>query len=216
MSNKEKNILIADDHSVVRMGLSMVLKKIRPLASIKEVDDYQKVFNCISSSSFDLIILDINMPNGSFQDTLELIKIKHPATKVLVFSSQDESIYAIRYLKMGADGFLHKLSTEKEMTLALENMLNKGQYLSDPIKNKLIFQQLNKEESHENPLEVLSDREIAVAKLLMKGLPLKEISQDLNLHTSTVSTYKTRIFKKLDIQSVPELIRVFSLFEAEE
>lgn len=209
-----ENILIADDHGIVRLGLSLMIKKLRPQASIDEVDNYQKVLETIKKNAYDLIILDINMPNGSFQETLEIIKIKCPKTKVMVFSSQDENLYAIRYLKMGADGFLHKLAPEEDIKKALEKMLYKGSYVSEEVKDAMVFNTLNRNIPLDNPLEILSDREIEIAEQLMKGTPLKDISNELNLHSSTVSTYKTRIFKKLDIQSVPELIDVFKLYES--
>lgn len=209
-----ENILIADDHGIVRLGLSLMIKKLRPQASIDEVDNYQKVLEAIKKNAYDLIILDINMPNGSFQETLEIIKIKYPKTKVMVFSSQDENLYAIRYLKMGVDGFLHKLAPEEDIKKALEKMLYKGSYVSEEVKDVMVFNTLNRNIPLDNPLEILSDREIEIAEQLMKGIPLKDISNELNLHSSTVSTYKTRIFKKLDIQSVPELIDVFKLYES--
>jgi|SRR5690606_21285260 len=209
-----ETILIADDHGIVRLGLSSMIKKLRPQAVVNEVDDYQKVLSAIKKDSYDLIILDINMPNGSFQETLEVIKIRCPKTKVMVFSSQDEHLYAIRYLKMGADGFLHKLSPEENIKNALEKMLNKGSYVSEEVKDAMIFNTLNKNVPGENTLETLSDREIEIAELLTRGMPLKDISSELNLHVSTVSTYKVRIFKKLDIQSVPELIDVFKFYDS--
>lgn len=209
-----ENILIADDHGIVRLGMSLMIKKLRPQASIVEVDDYQKVLESIKRNAYDLIILDINMPNGSFQETLEIIRIKCPKTKVMVFSSQDENLYAIRYLKMGADGFLHKLAPEEDIKKALEKMLNKGSYVSEEVKDAMVYNTLNKNVPVDSPLEILSDREIEIAAQLIKGITLKDISNELSLHPSTVSTYKTRIFKKLDIQSVPELIDVFKLYES--
>ena len=206
-------ILIADDHGIVRLGLSLMIKKLRPQTSVEEVDNYQKVLEAIKRNSYDLIILDINMPNGSFQETLEIIKIKSPKTKVMVFSSQDESLYAIRYLKMGADGFLHKLAAEEDISKALEKMLNKGSYVSEEVKDAMIFNTLNKNVPVDSPLQLLSDREIEIAEQLIKGIPLKDISNELSIHVSTVSTYKTRIFKKLDIQSIPELIDIFKFYE---
>lgn len=206
-------ILIADDHGIVRMGLSLMIKKLRPQASIQEVDHYGAVLQAIGSSVYDLIILDVNMPNGTFQETLEIIKIKCPNTKVMVFSSQDENLYAIRYLKMGADGFLHKLAPEEEIQKALEKMLNKGSYVSEEVKDAMVFNAINKNVPLDSPLQLLSDREIEISELLMKGIPMKDISNELNLHVSTISTYKTRVFKKLDINSIPELIDVFRLYQ---
>ncbi|MDD3356563.1 MAG: response regulator transcription factor [Dysgonamonadaceae bacterium] len=204
-----KKILLADDHGVVRLGLSLIIKKLRPDSIVTEVDDYQKVMNIIKDQSFDLVILDLNMPNGNFQEALQAIKLKHPQTKVMIFSSQDESLYAIRYLKMGADGFLHKLADEDIINRALTKMLDKGSYMSEDVKDSLIFDKLNKHETPVNPIETLTNREMEVAERLIAGEPMKEISNNLNLHASTISTYKTRIFEKLDIQSIPELIKIF-------
>lgn len=206
----EKKILIADDHGVVRLGLSMIIKKLRPNIIIEEVDDYQKVMAKIKEHTFDLAILDLNMPNGNFQEALEAIKIKDSATKVLIFSSQDESLYAVRYLKMGADGFLHKDSSDVEINNALVKMLDQGRYMSEEVKDSLIYSNLNKSETPDNPLELLSGREMEIAERLIHGEPMKTISSDLNIHSSTVSTYKTRILEKLNIQSIPELIKIFN------
>lgn len=208
-----KRILLADDHGVVRMGLSLMVKKLRPDAFVDEAEDYQQVMSIIKEKTFDLAILDLNMPNGNFQEALQAIKSKNPQTKVMIFSSQDENLYAIRYLKMGADGFLHKFASEEMINKALTKMLDKGTYMSEEVKESLIHSNLNRSESSINPLEVLSDREMEVAERLVAGEPMKNISNDLSLHTSTVSTYKSRILEKLNIQSIPELIRIFNLHD---
>lgn len=213
MKHMEKKILIADDHGVVRLGLSMMIKKLRPNYILYEADDYQKVMSIIKEKSFDLAILDLNMPNGNFQEALQAIKLKNSQTKVMIFSSQDESIYAVRYLKMGADGFLHKLSSEEEINNALTKILDKGTYMSEEVKESLIYSKLNRHDASPNPFEVLSDREMEIAERLIIGEPMKNISSDLNIHTSTVSTYKGRILEKLNIQSIPELIKIFDIHE---
>jgi len=208
-----ENILIADDHSIVRVGLSLMIKKLRPQAVIQEAESFKNVLDIISTVKFDLIILDINMPNGTFQQTFDIIKIKQPNVKVLVFSSQDESVYAIRYLKLGADGFLDKMADEETVKKALEKMLDKGNYVSTEVQDVLVFKSLNqKKHIPQNPLLILSDREMEIAERIIKGLTLKEISNDLNLHISSVSTYKSRILKKLEVQSIPELIDIFRFY----
>ncbi len=213
MEQTEKRILLADDHGVVRMGLSLIIKKLRPNAALDVVDDYQKVMKIIKEKTFDLAILDLNMPNGNFQEALQAIRLWNPATKVMIFSSQDESLYAVRYLKMGADGFLHKDASEETINKALVKMLDKGKYMSEDVKDSLIFDKLNKQEAAKNPLEILSDREMEIAERLVVGDPMKEISYTLNIHPSTVSTYKTRILEKLNIHSIPELIKIFNFYQ---
>lgn len=208
-----ERILIADDHSIVRIGLSIMIKKLRPQAEIDEADSFKSVLEIINEKKFDLIIMDINMPNGNFQQTFDIVKIKQPNVKVLVFSSQDEQTYAIRYLKLGADGFLPKISDDQTLKKALEKMFDRGSYVSEEIKDTIIINSLNKKQTTQNPLTTLSDREIEIADKLIKGETLKDISNELNLHVSTASTYKTRIFKKLDVQSIPELIDIFRFYD---
>lgn len=208
-----KRILIADDHGIVRMGIAQIIKELFPHSVLKEVEDYKELFETIRKEEYNLLILDINMPNGTFQEAVDFIKIKQPKLKILIFSSQDEQLYAIRYLKMGADGFLNKFSSKEEINRALNGMMEKGRYYSEDVKETLLLNSINKQESSNNPLESLSNRELEIAKGLTEGASLKDLSAQFNLHSSTISTYKTRIFQKLGIQSIPDLIEVFKLYQ---
>src|SRR5690606_9503866 len=204
-------ILVADDHGIVRMGLMQVIKQLRPQALLSEVEDYKSLSALISKESYDLVILDVNMPNGTLQQAIDFIKLKQPGLKILVFSSQDEQLYALRYLKMGADGFLNKLSSKNQIDAALSAMLQKGRFISEEMKDSMVSQTLNNQKNN-SPLEALSNRELEVANKLVEGLPLKELSNQLNLHTSTVSTYKNRVFEKLNIHSIPELVELLRMY----
>ncbi len=213
MKRVDEKILIADDHGVVRLGLSMIIKKLRPHALVEQVSDYKEVMQIIKETTFDIAILDLNMPNGNFQEALQAIKLRDPETKVMIFSSQDENLYAVRYLKMGADGFLHKDSGEDVINRALVKMLDKGRYMSEEVKDSLIYDKLNKQQTPNNPLELLSEREMEIASCFVEGEAPKDISNRLNIHASTVSTYKSRIFEKLKIQSIAELIKIFNFHD---
>lgn len=203
-------ILVADDHGIVRMGLMHLINKLRPHAILTEVEDYKSLFSIISKENFDLAIIDVNMPNGTFQQAIDIIKLKQPNLKILVFSSQDEQVYAMRYLKMGADGFLNKLSSQDKVDAALSAMLERGKFLSDDMKESMIFGSTKGQDA--SNLENLSNRELEIANKLVEGLSLKELSNQLNIHTSTASTYKNRVFKKLKIQSIPELVEVLKVY----
>ncbi|MGC1631718.1 MAG: response regulator transcription factor, partial [Gelidibacter sp.] len=93
MQNSDR-ILVADDHEIVRMGLIRIIKQLKPQSHLSEADDYKSLYVKISKENFDLVILDVNMPNGSFQEAVNFIKLKQPHIKILVFSSQDEQLYA--------------------------------------------------------------------------------------------------------------------------
>jgi DNA-binding NarL/FixJ family response regulator len=193
------------------MGLVQIIKQLRPQALLSEVDDYKSLSSLISRENFDLVILDVNMPNGTLQQAIDFIKLKQPELKILIFSSQDEHLYGLRYLKMGADGFLNKHSSKEKIDDALSAMLEKGQFISEGIKDTILSNTLNKEQKT-SPLESLSNRELEVANRLVEGLPLKELSNRLNLHSSTISTYKNRVFEKLKIQSIPDLVEVLRMY----
>jgi len=204
-------ILVADDHGIVRMGLIQVIKQLKPNAILSEVEDYESLYALTAKEKFDLAIIDVKMPNGTVQEAIEIIKIKQPKIKILIFSSQDEQLYAIRYLRMGADGFLHKLSSKDEIDKALHAMVNRGKYISDGVKEAMISDSLNNQKKS-SPVESLSNRELQIANKLCQGIPLKEVSAQLHLHTSTISTYKNRVFEKLDIDSIPELIEILRMY----
>ncbi|MGO2359019.1 response regulator transcription factor [Mesonia sp.] len=206
----EDRILIADDHGIVRMGLMQLIKNLRPLAILSEVEDFKSLSSIISKENFDLVIVDVNMPNGTLQQAIDFIKLKQPSLKILIFSSQDEQVYAMRYFKMGADGFLNKLSSKHKVDEALNAMLERGKFISEEVKESMVFNTSRKQKT--SSLESLSNREMEVANKLIEGLSLKEMSNQLNLHTSTISTYKNRVFDKLEIQSIPELVEILRLY----
>ncbi|MBA5245599.1 response regulator transcription factor [Marnyiella aurantia] len=204
-------IIVADDHGIVRMGLIQTLKRLLPEAVITEVEDFKSMYRVISDQQQDLAIMDVNMPNGTVQEAIDFIKIKQPKLKILIFSSQDEELYALRYLKMGAGGYLSKQSPGAAIETALNSMLTTGRYASEAVKEAMFFESVSGN-TKTSPVEILSDRELQIANKLAEGLPLKEISNQLNLHSSTISTYKNRLFEKLQIKSIPELVEILRMY----
>lgn len=204
-------IIVADDHGIVRMGLIQTIKRLLPSAIISEVEDYKSLYRLILKEELDMAIMDVNMPNGTVQEAIDYIKIHQPELKILIFSSQDEALYGMRYLKMGAGGYLSKQSSTEVIETALTSMLSTGRYASDDVKEAIFLESLNGATKN-SPFEALSDRELQIASKLAEGLPLKEISNQLNLHSSTISTYKNRLFEKLKIRSIPELVEILRLY----
>lgn len=210
-SNASVRIIVADDHGIVRMGLIQTIQRVIPQSQITEVEDYKSFYKAILNEELDLAIMDVNMPNGSIQEAIDYIKFHKPDLKILIFSSQDEEVYGLRYLKMGAGGYLSKQSSSAEIESALTSMLKTGRYASAQVKEALFLESLQGSTKN-TPVEALSDRELQIANKLADGLPLKEISNQLNLHTSTISTYKNRLFEKLKIKSIPELVDILRLY----
>lgn len=210
--NTNVRIIVADDHGIVRMGLMQTLKRLLPDAAVTEVEDFKSMYKVISTEELDLAIMDVNMPNGTVQEAIDYIKIHQPKLKILIFSSQDEDLYALRYLKMGAGGYLSKQSPSSVIETALTSMLTTGRYASEAVKEAMFFESVSGH-TKTSPVEALSDRELQIANKLAEGLPLKEISNQLNLHSSTISTYKNRLFEKLQIKSIPELVEILRMYK---
>ena len=211
MTNLPKTILLADDHSVVRQGIAMILKEAYKDLTILHAADFEEALKLLRANSVYLIVLDISIPEGKGVQMVELVKEVSPDIKILIFSAYEEDLYAMRYLKAGAEGYLNKLSSESEFKQAFKSMLEEGTYMSDAIKQKIITSTLKKES--DNPLDILSNREIEIARLLVKGEGNLEIANRLNLQNSTVSTYKNRIFEKLSISNTVALVSLLQAYD---
>lgn len=210
-------ILIADDHSIVRLGASVIIKEKFKSAEIIEAKAIKEVYEQLSEKAFDLLLLDINMPGGNNIKVIKEILSLQTDLKILVFSSYDENIYALRYIEAGAVGYLNKNTAMDELSNAIQSILDRGKYMSDAVKD-LYVQKLTSTKSNldkKNPLFKLSNREMDVAKHLIEGHGILEVSNLLQLSSSTVSTYKSRIFEKLVVNNIPELIELFKLHENE-
>ena len=209
-SSNSYKFLIADDHSVVRQGVSLIIKELFLNASISMAGNFKDTFKLLRESEFDLLILDVNFPDGNSLSVLSEIKAIQPDLKILIFSAYDENIYAMRYLNAGASGYLNKETTEDEMKSAINSMISSGKYITQNIKDKILDSYISKKPL--NPLDLLSNREIEVARLLIKGYGNLEILELLNIKKTTVSTYKNRIFEKLEIDNLADLIKLFQLY----
>ena len=157
----------------------------------------------LSEHKYGLVILDIQMPNTDTLALMEAIKQLYPDTKVLVYSMSSENIYAKRFMKSGAMGFLSKDSPLKEITRAIDAVLDNRHYMSESIAEILVDDSYAKKAS--NPFDDLSKREFEIAKLLLSGQTLTQVSQTLNIQTSTVGTHKHRLFEKLAVTNLLEL-----------
>lgn len=209
MSKKYK-FLVADDHSIVRQGVSFVLKELYQGATIIQADNFSEILKLVNLEKIDLLVLDVNFPEGSSLNVLPSIKLIQPDIKILIFSAYDEDIYAMRYINAGANGYLNKLCNEDEMKLAISSVMNYGKYTSQSIKEKILDSFILKTPS--NPLGQLSNREIEIAKLIVDGYGNIEICSALDLKKTTVSTYKNRIFEKLGVNNLSELYQIFNLY----
>jgi len=198
-----KKFLLIDDHEVVRSGIKSLLSEIYKPCDIYESINTDMATEQLKQQKFDLIMMDIQMPNSDSLGMMEYIHARYPDARVLIFSMSSENIYARRFLKAGAKGFLSKDSSLDEIKKAINLILNNRRYISDTLAESLAFSSLS--EAPENPFEKLSQREFEIASLLLSGLTVSEVSKSLNLQTSTVGTHKSRIFEKLGIENIIQL-----------
>lgn len=208
--NTLHTFLVADDHSIVRNGLAFLIKSTFQEALVYQAGTIDEIQKQLDHIEIELLILDIDFPEGTTLELVSELKIIRPEMKILIFSSYEEEVFALRYIKAGADGFLSKLSSPDEIQNALESIQRNGKYTSNYLKDKLIG--LYQSNQLDNPLESLSDREYKVASLFVKGYGNLEISNELNLKATTISTYKSRVFEKLQITNLPSLIKLFQLY----
>jgi len=197
-------ILLVDDHSIVRTGLRLVIEDFLAHTKIDEADNGDTAFNKIKRQDFDLVVMDVNMPQTDSYGTVQAILSFKPSTKIIMFSMNAEEVYAKRYLKMGAMGYLRKDASNDEIKRAITTVLNNKRYVSAELNEKLLTDLQSKNKS-ENPFDKLSPREFEIVQHLCMGNSVAEISQKLNLHTSTIGTHKARIFEKLNCNNIIEL-----------
>ncbi len=212
MHTSTKHILIADDHGVVRYGMMLLIKDLLPWAEVTQVGSFNETVEFIKTNKIDLVILDINLPGGNNIQMLDSLNEIQKNIRVLMFSAYEENLYATRYLQAGAKGYLHKQNSNAEIKKAIQTVCSGGVYMSDDVKNIMLNKMLNHDEN-QNPLDLLSNREFEVAQMLIYGHGITDISNLLNLQMSTVSTYKNRIFEKLNVTNIVQLIDKFRFWK---
>ena len=198
-----KKFLLIDDHVVVRSGIKMLLTDIYKDAQIEEATNGATAQSILKLNSFDLALLDIQMPETDTLALMENFKLNFPNLKVLVFSMSPENIYAVRFIRAGAKGFINKDAPLTELKLAIEQVLNGKKYMSDDMLGLLA--EGSSLQAISNPFSKLSAREFEIVSLLLHGKTISKIAQDLSLGISTVGTHKGRIFTKLNVTNLLEL-----------
>jgi DNA-binding NarL/FixJ family response regulator len=214
MKDQNYHVLIADDHAIVRYGTSLVIKELLPSGVIREAHNFDQALKLLETNKFDLLVLDINIPGGNNLQMIDVIKLRQPSIKILIFSGYDEQVYALRYLQAGADGYLVKQAPEAELKMAVQTIQNNDKYISHTVRQSLLNGLSTKNALTLNPLTSLSNREMEIMQQLVLGAAVAEIGASLGLQVSTVSTYKSRIFEKLKVTNVVDLVEKVKLYDA--
>ena len=205
---KQRNmrILIADDHTIVREGIKMLLTEAYPAAQITDVSDAATLLDHVLKEKWDVVISDISMPPGdSGLDILPKIKSHSPSMPVIILSMQSPEQYAVRAMRSGAAGYLTKGAATLELVNAVNMVLSGRKYVSPEVA--YILADAFENTGHKKTIENLSDRELEVFNLLAAGRTISEISKTLVLSNNTISTFRGRIFEKMGFHNNMELIR---------
>lgn len=208
-----KRFLLADDHHIVRTGLSLIIKDEFSNAAIDECSNGDCVWKKVQETAYDLLVLDISMPA---MDSLRLLKnifTLRPQQKVMIFSMSPVAVYAKKYLALGVKGFINKEAEPAEVRLGIVTILNNRRYLGSDMMHLLNEEQTGDQAN--SPFESLTIRELEIMNLLVEGKNVSEIAGLLFLHISTVSTHKANIMAKLHVSNVVELTKMVQLFRNE-
>lgn len=204
MNNRSNlRFLLVDDHSLVLQICEQLIHKNFPNAVVTVSSTIESFITTCKEQKFDMIIMDLYLQDGNSINVFNVIKVLQSSSKFLFFSMYPDIVYGKRLLQMGADGYLNKAADSAEFLKAVDIILNDGKFLSQNLRIALAQDAIDKREK--NPFDQLAEREFEILLLLLSGKSISEISIDLNLHLSTVSTYKARLFSKLNVKSVIEL-----------
>ena len=198
------NILIADDHAVVRKGLIQILREEFMSAQFEEASNSTEACEKAKGKIWDIILLDISMPGRNGVDVLKQLRAEGVKAPVLMLSMHPEEQYALRVLKAGASGFVNKNSATSELITAIHKVLSGRKYISPLLAEKLADGATGTDKASH---ELLSDREMQVFQLLASGKQVSEIAEEISLNVSTISTYRTRILEKMKMTNSAELMR---------
>ena len=192
-------ILVVDDHAVVRAGVQYFISQVPDMKIEGEAGTAQEAIRLIRAQEFDIILLDINMPDKSGVEVLKQIKREKPDMPVLILSMHPESRYAVQILRSGASGYVQKEALADELVNAIKTILRGHKYIS-PAVAELLTTELDA--NTEKPLhETLSKREYEIFYKLCQGHGVTKIAEDLCLSVKTVSTYRARVLQKMNMEN---------------
>jgi DNA-binding NarL/FixJ family response regulator len=202
-------VLLVDDHPIVRLGFATLLGKLGFQLTIHEANDAEQAILICNAQSPRVALVDLSLGGGLSLDLIKRIHLVRPETAILVVSMHDERIYAERALRAGARGYVMKQNAAKSIVQAMHAILAGKIWLSEDMHSMVLEKFADRGDSRTgNELESLSDRELAVFRLIGRGCKKSEIAQQLNISPSTIETYRTNIKRKLGIGSGAELYRL--------
>ena len=198
-------ILIADDHPIIRTGLKQIISEENNMKITGEAENAAQLFELIKKNEYDIIILDISLPDLSGLEVLSKLRNMKQRIPVLILSALPEEQYAVRVIRAGASGYLNKITATDQLVNAINKIISGGRFISPELSEKLI-NVIGKDDGkilHQK----LSPREFEILRLIASGKTVKDVADKLFLSIPTVYTYRTRILEKMDMKTDSELVQ---------
>jgi DNA-binding NarL/FixJ family response regulator len=208
-TGKRHRVFVVDDHPIVRQGLALLIDQEPDLVVCGAAEEAETALEAISASRPDVVVLDISLPGPDGIDLLKTIRSIDPTLPILVLSMHDETTYAERALRAGANGYIMKQEATENVLVALRRILRHELYLSERIANRMLRQMVSgrSREVSQAPIARLSDRELEVFRLIGGGLGTRQIAEELRISVKTVESYQAHIKGKLELQSSRDLVQ---------
>ena len=205
---KRCRVLLVDDHPIVRQGLALLIDREPDLSVCGEADGAHTAFHAIETLRPDLVVLDISLSGPDGLDVLKEIRMKTENLPILILSMHDESIYAERAMRAGANGYIMKQEATEKVLVAIRRILQGEVYLSDRLTSTMLQQYVRgASQVKTSPLVNLTDRELEVFRLIGEGHGTRQIADDLHLSVKTIESYQAHIKEKLALRNARELVQ---------
>jgi DNA-binding NarL/FixJ family response regulator len=201
-----KRIFLVDDHPMMRQGIAQLIAEEKDLVVCGEAEDAPEALSRIEELKPDLAVVDITLRSTNGLELIKDLRLRVPATMILVISMHDESLYAERVLRAGGRGYIMKQEGGKKLMEAIRHVLAGGTYVSEKISARILDSFSGRRTGNSSPVENLTDREFEVFQLLGQGLSTKAIADKLHVSAKTVEVHRVNIKQKLKIATAPELI----------
>jgi DNA-binding NarL/FixJ family response regulator len=205
---KKYRVLLVDDHPIVRQGLALLIDREPDLSVCGEAEGAHTAFHAIETLRPDIVVLDISLSGPDGLDVLKEIRMKTASLPVLILSMHDESIYAERAMRAGANGYIMKQEATEKVLVAIRRILQGEVYLSDRLTNTMLQQFVRgTSPAKSSPLVTLTDRELEVFRLIGEGHGTRQIADELHLSVKTIESYQAHIKEKLALRNARELVQ---------
>jgi DNA-binding NarL/FixJ family response regulator len=202
-----KKILVVDDHPLMREGLCSVINHQPDLIVCGTAENAQQTMEAIPKLLPDLVLVDITLPGKNGLELVKDLKVIHPHLAILAISMHEESLYAERMLRAGANGYITKQQPPEELVKAIRQVIGRNLYVSKEVSEKLLRRFSGQAAKFQSPMETLTDREFEVLQSIGEGKSPKEIARQLHISGKTVAVHSANIRGKLNLSSTAQLIR---------